>query len=52
MRGKIKYKDQLVNKKRAKQDQISAEVIDIVKKNNELDIELYQWAKQKLENRF
>lgn len=50
-RGKIKYKDQLINKKRAKQDQFYPEVIDIVKKNNELDIELYQWAKQKLENR-
>lgn len=47
----INYKKKHVNPNRLTKDQLSEDVIDLIKKNNQLDMELYQFAKQALEEK-
>lgn len=48
--GKIPpYKNGFINKKRLKLEEIPRDIIDVIKMNNKIDIELYQWAKKNLE---
>ena len=47
----INYKKKHVNPHRLTKDQISQDVIDIIKKNNQLDMELYHLAKHNFNER-
>ncbi|MBS4176684.1 sulfotransferase family 2 domain-containing protein [Lederbergia citrea] len=47
----INYKKKHVNPNRLTKDQLPEEVIDIIKKNNQLDMELYEFAKNALEEK-
>lgn len=48
--GDITYKQYNVNPKRPKTDTVSDALIDLIKKHNALDIELYHWAKRRFED--
>lgn len=48
--GDITYKQFNVNPKRPTTDTFSKEVIDCIKENNALDIELYNWAKSRFKH--
>jgi hypothetical protein len=48
--GDISYKKENVNQSRLKKQEISSEIIKQIKKNNQLDLQLYKWAKKRLTN--